>query len=375
MTTAHLIYGLPSENPDLYYAIGANVADPLIFLGIGKIRYVVAYDTETDVLKRQAKGCRILSYGDYFRKAKSQTDNPTSSDACVALLKEKGVRRVTIHPYTQVRFVEGLRARGIRVDVGDFPLYPTRLVKTPTEIKAITQSQVATFQAIRHVESILSKSRISGKHLIHNGKKLTSEMLHTEAKVFLLKEGYTNPADLIIACGDDSTEPHNHGSGPIRPHQSIIVDIFPKSEKTTMYGDATRTFCKGKPSDELQRMYLAVREAQEMAIRMVRPGVNGSTIHAAIHQFFKALGFFTGERGGRLVGFFHGTGHGLGLALHEEPTRINASNYILKPGNVVTVEPGLYYPGVGAVRIEDVVVVTKTGCKVLGKYPKKLKIV
>lgn len=374
MTTAHLIYGLPSENPDLYYAIGANVADPLILLGIGKTRYVVAYDTETDVLKRQAKGCRILSYGDYFRKAKAQTGNPTGADVCVALLQEKRIRRVIIHPYTQIRFVEGLRARGIRTDVGSFPLYPNRLVKTPAEITAITQAQVATFQAIRQVETILRKARISGKKLIYQGKTLTSETLHTAAKVFLLERGYTTPADLIISCGNDSTEPHNMGSGPIRAHQSIIVDIFPKSQQTSMFGDATRTFCKGKPSLELQHIYLAVREAQEMAIRMVRPGVNGNTIHAAIHQFFKALGFFTGERGGRLVGFFHGTGHGLGLALHEEPTRINASHYILKPGNVVTVEPGLYYPGIGAVRIEDIVVVTKTGCKVLGKYPKTFQL-
>lgn len=374
MTTAHLIYGLPSENPDLYYAIGANVADPLILLGIGKARHVVAYDTETDVLKRQAKGCHILSYSDYFRKAKSQTDNPTGADVCVALLKEKGIRRVTIHPHTQVRFVEGLKTRGIRVDMGDFPLYPNRLVKTSVEIESITQAQRATFQTIRHVESILRKSRISGNRLIYNGKPLTSEILHRAAKIFLLEQGYTNPADMIISCGNHSTEPHNHGSGPIRPHQSIIVDIFPKSQKTSMFGDATRTFCKGRPTEELHRIYLAVREAQEMAIRMVRPGIHGNTIHAAIHQFFKALGFFTGERGGRLVGFFHGTGHGLGLALHEEPTRINASNYILKPGNVVTVEPGLYYPGIGAVRIEDVVVVTRTGCKVLGKYPKTLEV-
>lgn len=374
MTTAHLIYGLPSENPDLYYAIGAHVADPLIYLGTGKTRCVVAYDTETDVLKRQAKGCRILSYGDYFRKAKAQTDDPSGADVCVALLKEKGIRRVLAHSHTQIRFVEGLRAHGIRVDVGDFPFYPDRLVKTPTEIKSITQAQGVTFQTIRHVESILRKSRISGNRLIYNGKPLTSETLHTEAKVFLLNQGYTTPADLIIACGDDSTEPHNKGGGLIRPHQSIIVDIFPMSQKTAMYGDATRTFCKGKPSDALQRIFLAVREAQEMAIRMVRPGVNGNTIHAAIHKFFKALGYYTGEQNGRLVGFFHGTGHGLGLALHEEPLRINASHCILKPGHVVTVEPGLYYPGIGAVRIEDVVVVTQTGCKVLGRYPKKFQI-
>jgi Xaa-Pro aminopeptidase len=374
MSTSFLLYGLPAHNPDLLYALGATVSDPLIYITTPRGRFVIARDTETDVLKRKVTGAAILTHSDYFRKAKSKTSKPTDADLCLVLLREKGIRRVAVHRDTPVFMTDHLRKHGIRVDIGDFPVFPKRLIKTAAEIKAITAAQTATFQAMGHVEKILRASRIQGKNLHYKGKTLTSEYLHAAAKMVLIEKGYDCPQDIIIACGNASTEPHNRGSGPIRPHQSIIVDIFPRSIATGFFGDATRTFCKGTPSAALQRMYFAVQEAQEMAIRMIRPGVDGQTIHNAIHTFFRRAGFTTGMSKGRSVGFTHGTGHGLGLALHEEPTRISASSCILKAGNVVTVEPGLYYPGIGAIRIEDVVVVTKTGGKVLGNYPKKLKV-
>lgn len=369
-----LIYGLPSHDPDLYYALGATVSDPLIYIATPRGKFVITRDTEVDVLRREVKGKAILPYSDYFRKAKSQTATPTEADVCLVLLREKKIRRVSVHRETPVFITDHLRQHGIRVEIADFPVFPQRLMKTAAEIKALTASQNATFAAMGHVEKILRQSRIQGKTLRYQGQILTSEVLHAAAKIFLIERGYDCPQDIIIACGNDSTEPHNRGSGPVRPHQSIIIDIFPRSMATGFFGDATRTFCKGTPSPQLQRMYFAVQEAQEMAIRMIRPGVNGQKIHAAIHNFFKAAGFVTGTQKGRTIGFTHGTGHGLGLALHEGPTGISGSSCILKAGNVVTVEPGLYYPGTGAVRIEDVVVVTPTGCKVLGKYPKKLKI-
>jgi Xaa-Pro aminopeptidase len=95
------------------------------------------------------------------------------------------------------------------------------------------------------------------------------------------------------------------------------------------------------------------------------------TIHKAIQEFFASRGFPTEVRNGRRVGFFHGTGHGLGLEIHEHP---RLQKVILKDRQVLTVEPGLYYPGVGGARQEDVVVVTKTGCRILSRFPKQLEI-
>ena len=151
------------------------------------------------------------------------------------------------------------------------------------------------------------------------------------------------------------------------------MDIFPRSEKTLYYADFTRTVVRGKASPRLKKMYAAVKEGQEIAFKMIRHGMTSKKVHETIRARFTQLGFKTGVRDGRMQGFFHSTGHGLGLDIHEPP-RIGPGDDILKVGQVVTVEPGLYYKGVGGVRLEDVVVVTKTGCRNLTKFSRFLEV-
>ena len=109
----------------------------------------------------------------------------------------------------------------------------------------------------------------------------------------------------------------------------------------------------------------------KLALRKIKAGVDGMEIHRAIQDLFVKRGYPTELRRGRRVGFFHGTGHGLGLEIHEYP---RLQKVTLKDRQVVTVEPGLYYPGLGGVRQEDVVVVTKSGHKMLSRFPKQLEI-
>jgi len=177
----------------------------------------------------------------------------------------------------------------------------------------------------------------------------------------------------IVASGNQGCDPHQEGTGPVWANQSLIVDVFPRSGDTFYYADITRTFVKGKATQALKAQYEAVKVAQEKGIHMVAPGIDGKAVHQAIQQEMEGRGFLTERRKGTMVGFFHGTGHGLGLDVHEPP-RVNATSHILKKGEVVTVEPGLYYPGVGAVRIEDLLVVTPGGNQNLTVYPKKLEI-
>ncbi|MDO8494054.1 MAG: M24 family metallopeptidase, partial [Deltaproteobacteria bacterium] len=178
----------------------------------------------------------------------------------------------------------------------------------------------------------------------------------------------------IIAGGEQGCDPHCIGSGPLKPHEAIIVDIFPRSDQSRFFGDATRTFCKGKATPELKRQYIAVKTAQEMAIKMIRASANGKKIYQAVVKFFEKTGYLTQVINGVKQGFIHGVGHGIGLQIHEEPVRINKSDFILKKGNVLTVEPGLYYLKTGGVRIEDIVYVTTSGCEVFPSYPKNLEI-
>jgi Xaa-Pro aminopeptidase len=177
----------------------------------------------------------------------------------------------------------------------------------------------------------------------------------------------------IVACGDDACDPHNEGSGPFRAHEAIVMDVFPKSSENGYYADITRTVVKGKPSDALRRVYDTVLEGQEMGLAMVKAGGSGKAIHTAIHDLFERAGYKTGVINERMQGFFHGTGHGVGLEIHEAP-RISRVDDTLQPGHVVTVEPGLYYPGIGGVRIEDTVLVTNNGYENLTTFPKFFEV-
>ena len=159
-------------------------------------------------------------------------------------------------------------------------------------------------------------------------------------------------AHTIISCGKQCVDPHNQGSGPLLAHESIVMDVFPHSSKSRYYADITRTFVRGKASEKLKKMYRAVMAGQDIAFKRIRDGADGAKIHDAISRYFEQLGFKTGEIGGRMQGFLHGTGHGLGLDIHEPP-RISRGRDILRAGEVVTVEPGLYYLDAGGVRIED----------------------
>jgi Xaa-Pro aminopeptidase len=197
---------------------------------------------------------------------------------------------------------------------------------------------------------------------------LTSERLKVAIETACIEAGSVS-LSTIAAGGDQACDPHNRGTGPLRPNELIIVDVFPRVADTGYHGDMTRTFLRGRASDAQKAIVGAVRAAQLRALAAIRAGVPGSEVHRKVTETFTSLGFETRSTPSGSVGFFHGTGHGLGLDVHEPP-RMNATdNTPLRRGAVVTVEPGLYYPGVGACRIEDVVQVTGASPRMLSKYP------
>jgi len=183
------------------------------------------------------------------------------------------------------------------------------------------------------------------------GAILTAEIVKRLIGVRLLEDGLL-AQHTIVACGEAACDPHNEGSGPLRAGEAIILDVFPRDVSSRYFADITRTVVKGQAPETLRRMYRAVAEGQEAAFRRIRDGADGAAIHREVQDTFERHGFRSGEVNGRMQGFFHGTGHGLGLEVHELP-RISKVPAVLRTGGVVTVEPGLYYPGIGGVRIED----------------------
>lgn len=374
MLYAHFIYDVSERNSDLFYATGFLAPDPFVFFSVKGKKYAVLSDLEIDRARREAKVHKVLSLNPFIALARKKKKDPTQADVIHEILAEHRIKRLAVPVEAPYALMEALRRKGYAIEAGPFPFFEERLVKGKEELRYITASQRAVFAAMGLARDILAKSRIKDRRLVYRGEALTSERLRTKINVFLYERGF-EAAGTIVSCGRHAIDPHDVGAGPLMPHSSIIVDIFPRSIKTRYFGDATRTFCRGRAPEALRRMYEAVKAAQRMAVEMVRPGVNGRAIHEAVHRFFDECGYPTRVFRGRNEGFFHGTGHAIGLDVHEEPARITYRDYILKKGNVMSCEPGLYYPGIGGVRIEDLVCVTARGCEVLGRFPKVLEII
>jgi Xaa-Pro aminopeptidase len=217
-------------------------------------------------------------------------------------------------------------------------------------------------------ESLIESATVIEGVLHHDGDPLTSERVRREIELTLVREGCALD-ETIVACGADAANPHDRGSGPLYADESIVVDIFPRDTETRYHADMTRTFVKGEPSGTLQEWFDLTDEARSAALDAVEPGVTGAAVHEAVCDVYEDAGLPTLRTDPETeTGFIHSTGHGVGLDVHERP-QVSPDGAELEPGNVVTIEPGLYDPDVGGVRIEDLIVVTEDGYENLTEYP------
>ena len=292
-------------------------------------------------------------------------------------LADHDVDAVSVPAEFPVGTADSLRDQGVDVDPVTADVFDEiRAVKRDEEVERIRAVQAANEEAMATVERLLREATVADGSgdvaagtLVHDGEPLTSERVKTEVEVTLLRER-CGLDEAIVACGADGTEPHNRGSGPLVAGEPIVVDIFPKSKETRYYGDMTRTFVKGQPGDRAREWYDLTREAFEAALDAVQAGATGADVHAAACDVYEDAGLPTLRSDPDAeTGFIHSTGHGVGLEIHEDPRLDMHNDDPLQVGQVITVEPGLYDPEVGGIRIEDLVVVTEEGYENLTDYP------
>ena len=267
--------------------------------------------------------------------------------------------------------LEQLRAEKLRPKVSREPFFPQRSRKTEDEVVQLTSALRVAEAGLRRGIDVLRASR-AGKRgaLTWSGIPLTSERLRAEMDSAVLHAG-GSPANTIVAGGDQGCDPHERGHGPLRANEAIVLDIFPRHARNFYYGDLTRTVVKGRASEALRNQYAMVQQGKRWVMGKMRAGADGPALQKQLIERFAKAGFPTEQRDGRWVGMFHGVGHGLGLDLHETP-RFAAGK--LFAGLSITVEPGLYYPGIGGVRIEDVVIVGKSSVKNLTRFEEQLEL-
>lgn len=371
---AVLLIADSERDADMLYAAGLFVPDPFTFLQMDGRTTIMMSDLEIDRAREQSKVDEVVSLTDYSDRAKKTgIADPGLMDAVVELLREREVKRVSVPNGFPLGYADKLRDRGFKVAPKADPFWDRRPVKTEEEVAAISNASRHTEDALRMAFGILAEATVKDGMLHGPEGVLTSEYIRQRIHVYLLERDCI-AQHTIIAGGVQGCDPHNGGSGPLRAGEPIIFDLFPKSTKTGYFADITRTVAKGPVSDTFRRLYDTVLEGQEAALSRVRAGVDGREIHGEVERLFESRGYETGAKNGRMQGFFHGTGHGFGLEIHEPP-RISKVSQVLVAGHVVTVEPGLYYPDLGGgVRIEDNVVVTESGCVNLTRLEKVFEV-
>lgn len=370
---ARLIIAASETDANLYYATRFRAPDAFVLVWTEDEKILLMSDLEVDRARAQAQVDTVLPIRRYEERAKaSGVARPGMVDAVRAFFEERGIRSVVVPGSFPIEHGDQLRAAGIDVQVRREPFLEERLVKAPAEVESILKALRRTEAALDAAIGAIREAEVADGGLRWRGETLTSEVLKRLIAVRLLEDGLL-AQHTIVACGEAACDPHNEGSGPLLPGRAIILDVFPQDEGSRYFADITRTVVKGRAPEALRKMYRAVAEGQDCAFRLIRDGADGEAVHREVQATLEGHGFRTGEVGGRMQGFFHGTGHGLGLEVHELP-RVSRVPTTLRTGNVVTVEPGLYYAGVGGVRIEDVVVVTERGCFNLTAYPKELEV-
>ena len=392
--TAIVMAGIPAINRSLYHAIRFNVGDPaalVITRSAGPTstggaasdapgqshRLLILRDIEMDRARLKAAADEVACPKDFTPDSVSggglsgDRETATAQATAQAVLRA-GCNRVIADRTLPLSFADELLRQNIAVDYDPDLGVVNRRAKSEEEIAYLRQAQHATERAIEMACTMVAKANADEQGKLHiQGDELTAESIRLAIDVFLLTHGYTNPQS-IVAAGPNGADCHNLGTGLIYTSQPVIIDIFPQNRLTKYIGDCTRTVVHGDIPDEIKKMHAAVLQAKFDAEKIVKSGVTGEDVHLATTQAMQssgyAMGFPTKEKPTTMP---HGTGHGIGLEVHEPPL-LDIKGPKLVVGDALTIEPGLYNQTLGGVRVEDMVIVTEDGCENLNNLQSSL---
>ena len=365
-----------SDEADQRYLSGFAAPDDFLTLYDGQVHLLVS-GLEYGRARKDARAATVQRTADFDANAKIREHGQTEGTHRLhaEFLESHGVESVATPSAFPLGAADGLREQGIDVEPDhDDTIGRIRATKTEAEIEWMRESQRANEKAMATAERMLRDAEADVDGVLHlDGEVLTSERVTEEIEVSLVRNGCAL-AETIVAGGASAADPHDRGSGPLYEDEPVIIDIFPHSKETGYFADMTRTFCVGEPSDIVKEWYDLTEEAMDAAFEVLEAGVSGSVVHDAVCDVYEDAGWPTLRSDESTeTGFIHSTGHGVGLDIHEYP-RVSTTDNELEAGQVVTIEPGLYDPEHGGVRIEDIVVVREGGYENLTSYGRELVV-
>src|SRR5947209_12129473 len=305
-----LIVAASDIDADMLYATKFWAGDPFIFLEQNGKRTIVLSDLEMDRGRRTAKVDEFVSFNQLEREVQGKSkEAPPYEKVLAHFLRQRGVKSALVPANFPLGFARALAKDDVDLATTNGVFWPEREAKTDDELKLIGRALRITETGLARAMEVLKASKPAGKRLHWSGKTLTSETLRAEIDSAILRAGGV-PTNTIVAGGDQACDPHERGFGPLRADSLIILDIFPRDGKTGYWGDMTRTVVRGRASEQQRKLWEAVKAGQRLALKRIKAGVDGVSIHQAITELIERRGFPTEVRNARRVGFFHGTGHG-----------------------------------------------------------------
>ena len=372
-----LIYGDTVRSPELRHEVPLVIPDGFLYLEKDGRRVVAVHSLEIPRVREDAPGVEIIptaELGEDELYAQGLQGPAIALELVVRACRELRIQDAAVPPHFPVEVADHLRANGIALTVDRDLFDNRRRSKNETELHGIRRAQKACEAALDSARDLLRRAQPNGAGLEVDGAPLTSERIKRVIEG-VFADHDVEGSEMIVSHGPQTAVGHDMGSGQIRSNEPIVFDLFPKDKLTGCYADMTRTYVIGEPSDEVKEWYGLVKTALDRSTAEVKPGANGRKLFELVCGIFQKAGYKTvlSKEPGEVLedGFIHGLGHGVGLEVHELPS-MSRTGHDLVPGDVITIEPGLYRSGYGGLRLEDLVLVTEDGYEVITDYPYEL---
>jgi Xaa-Pro aminopeptidase len=373
-----LIYGDTVRSPELRHEVPIVVPDAFLYLERDGRRAVALHSLEIPRVRADVPDVEIISLeqlGQDELYGQGMQGPDVSLELALRATKELGIGAAVVPPAFPLELADHLRANGVEVTVDRDLFDSRRRAKNETELRGIRNAQKECEAPLDEARALIRRAEPDGSGLAVDGEPLTSERLKQAIEAVFSDYGVEG-GDMIVSHGPQTAVGHDGGSGQIGANELVVFDLFPKDKETACYADMTRTYFTGDPPEEVKEWHRLVKEALDRSTAEVRAGANGRRLYELVCDIFQRAGYKTqlNKAPGEVLedGFFHGLGHGVGLEVHEAPS-MSRTGHDLVPGDVVTVEPGLYRAGFGGLRLEDLVLVTDGGHEVITDYPYDLE--
>jgi Xaa-Pro aminopeptidase len=371
-----LIYADTERSPELRHELPVAIGDPFLYAEQDGTRYVLTNVLEVAKMKKLGVETRLPDdYGIDELLKSGRKPAEVRNELLLRACRDLGISDAAVPYWFPVDLADFLRENGIELRADEELFDKRRRSKNEAEIAGVRRAQRAAEAGMQAAADMLRAAEPNGAGLTLDGEPLTVERIKVAISQAFMDNGATSD-DFIVAWGEQGARGHDTGSGQIPPGSPIVIDLFPKDRESACYADMTRTFVVGEPDEEIVEWHRLVKEAVDRTIEPIKPGVKGRELFDIACDIFEEAGQptqRTKEPGKPLdEGFFHSLGHGVGLEVHEAPGLGLLGEKELVPGDVITIEPGLYRQGYGGVRLEDLVLVTESGYENLTKFPYEL---